>query len=489
MLKLDYARVVKVGFAFVIVMVFWEVYDFAVPLMLERTYGLSASWRGLIMGLDNILAVFLLPLFGALSDRSKGKYLGRRTPFILFGTILAGLLAITLTLIENHEFQKLCDDGVKNISVLVEKGYLDPKFLDPIYDGITNSSPLYEGYIQALNDARVSMALANTIKNPTSLILFIFVLLLLLISMSSFRSPAVALMPDVVTKNLRSQGNAVVNFMGGVGGFLSIGLYSFFAPEYGSYVNLFLLLVCVMFIFLLLFLWLVDENKLVSLRYNEEQKYGIIDEEEVENNQKLSKGKAISLILILASIFFWFMGYNAVRSHLSVYATSDLGMSSAGVGAINFANGLGGALALLPAAMLSTKIGRKYSSIVGYSLAVVAFLPCMFVTPKTSYILGISFVVAGLGLIIVNINTLPMVVELSKGSNVGKYTGYYYVATMAAQAITPFLVGLIMENIADNLMFIYASVCIFIALIIMIFVKHGNTKPTKSQAKQDMLDS
>ncbi len=182
------------------------------------------------------------------------------------------------------------------------------------------------------------------------------------------------------------------------------------------------------------------------------------------------------------------MGYNAVRSHLSVYVTDKLLMDSSGVGLINFANGLGGALALIPVGWMSGKIGRKKSTLIGFALASIAFFPCLFVTSKTNYIVGICFVLAGIGLIIVNVNTLPMVCEMSKGSNVGKYTGYYYVASMSAQAVAPFFAGLFMDKIGDNVMFAFASICIIIAFMIMLFVKHGDNKPTKEEIKSNLMD-
>lgn len=489
-MKLDKINVFKVGLAFVIVMLFWEVYDFAVPILLDRTYGLSATWRGVIMGLDNLLAVFLLPFFGGLSDKSKGKIFGRRTPFILIGTILSGILIIIIAIIENIEFNKLLESGVTQIDTLVQKGFLDAKYLQPIYQGITEENPLYEQFSIDFHAAQTKMALANTISHPTSLVCFIIVLLVLLVAMSSFRSPAVALMPDITPKPLRSSANAIVNFMGGVGGFFSIALYGFFAPEYGSFVLLFLLLVAFMYMFLAAYFLLVDENKLVKLRYEQEAKWNIVDEEELEQGTKgLSKEKRISFLLVLLSIFFWFMGYNAVRSHLSVYATGTLLMSSSGVGIINFANGLGGALALIPVGWLSTKIGRKKSALIGFAIAAIAFFPCLFVTAKISYIVGICFVIAGIGLIIVNVNTLPMICEMSKGSNVGKYTGYYYVAAMSAQAIAPFFAGMIMDAIKDSLMFVFGSISIVLAFISMLFVKHGDNKPTKAQVKENLFDN
>ncbi|MDE6565798.1 MAG: MFS transporter, partial [Clostridia bacterium] len=486
--KLDKARVFKVGIAFVIIMLFWEVYDFAVPILLDRTYGLSATWRGVIMGLDNILAIVLLPLFGSISDKSKGKVFGRRTPFIVIGTLLAGILVMLLIAIENAEFNKLVDMGVKNIDQLVSKGFLDSKYLDPIYQNINAESPLFEQFSIDFHAAQVKMAITNTIANPTSLVLFIIVLFVLLVTMSAFRAPVVALMPDVTIKPLRSGANAIMNFMGGIGGFISIGLYSLFAPDYGSFVLLFLLLVMFMYMLLAGYMLLVNEKKFVSLRYEEEKRWNVIDEEEVLGEEKLSKGKLISLLLILASIFFWFMGYNAVRSHLSVYVTDKLLMESSGVGLINFANGLGGALALIPVGFMSGKIGRKKSTLIGFALASIAFFPCLFVTSKTSYIVGICFVLAGIGLIIVNVNTLPMVCEMSKGSNVGKYTGYYYVASMSAQAVAPFFAGLFMDKLGDNVMFVFASISILIAFIVMLFVKHGDNKPTKEEIKSNIMD-
>ena len=487
-MKLDKARVFKVGIAFIIVMLFWEVYDFAVPILLDRTYGLSATWRGFIMGLDNILAIVFLPLFGSFSDKYKGKIFGRRTPFIVIGTLLAGILVMLLIAIENTEFNKLVDEGVKSIDTLVSKGYLDSKYLDPIYKTITEDNALFEQFSIDFHAAQVKMALANTVSNPTSIVLFIIVLFVLLVTMSSFRAPVVALMPDVTIKPLRSGANAIMNFMGGIGGFISIGLYSLFAPDYGSFVLLFLLLVTFMYMLLAGYMLLVNENKFVGLRYQEEKKWNVVDEEEVCGEEKLSKPKLISLLLILAAIFFWFMGYNAVRSHLSVYVTDKLLMAASGVGLINFANGLGGALALIPVGFMSGKIGRKKSTLIGFALASIAFFPCLFVTAKTSYVVGICFVLAGIGLIIVNVNTLPMVCEMSKGSNVGKYTGYYYVASMSAQAVAPFFAGLFMDKIGDNIMFAFASVSIIIAFIVMLFVKHGDNKPTKEEIKSNIMD-
>lgn len=488
-MKLDYKRTIKVGLAFLIIMIFWEVYDFAVPLMLDRTYGLSPAMRGLVMGMDNLLAIFLLPLFGMISDKSKGKRFGRRTPFIVIGTVLASALAVVLVLIENAELNKLLANGVTDINTLVGNGYLDPKFLEATYLEAAKNSELWLEFNSAMHNAQVNMAWAYTMKHPASLGMFIATLFFLLVAMASFRSPAVAMMPDVTVKPLRSTGNAVINFMGGIGAFASIGLYSFLTPEYGSYVLLFCLLALIMLIVLGVFLLTVRENKFVAMRMEEQEKWHIVDEEETISSLALNRSKKLSLILILSTVFFWFMGYNAVKSHLSVYATTVLAMETGEVGIINFANGFGGALALIPVAFLANKLGRKKSVLMGLFIAAIAFIPCFFILPATKIWIGVLFVISGFGLIIVNVNTLPMVVELSKGSNVGRYTGYYYVATMTAQAITPYLGGLIMEKISNNMLFIYAAICIAIAILILIFVKHGDNKPTKKEIKENIFDN
>lgn len=488
-MKLDYKRTIKVGLAFMIIMVFWEVYDFAVPLMLDRTYGLSSSIRGLIMGMDNLLAIFLLPLFGMLSDRSKGKRFGRRTPFIFLGTIIACIFVIVMVFMENFQLQTLVAQGIKDPNVLVNKGFLDAVYLAPEYINATTGSAAGLEYLDALHSAQSAMAAAYTKANPISLILFVCALFVLLVAMSTFRSPAVALMPDVTVKPLRTSANAIINFMGGVGAFLAIGIYTFLTPEYGSYVILFLILAAVMIVGLVLYLIFVKENKFVAMRYEEEKRWNIIDEEEQVGNERLSKGKLISLILILLAVFLWFMGYNAVKSHLSVYAVKVLNMKTSEVGIINFANGFGGAIALFPVALFANKLGRKKTVMIGLVIAAAALLPCAWLGYSTRWLFAVFFVLAGFGLIIINVNTLPMVVELSRGSNVGRYTGFYYVATMSAQAITPYIAGLFMDNIKENTVFIYATVCIMLSFIVILFVKHGDNKPSKDKLKEDMFSA
>lgn len=484
--KLDFKRTFKVGIAFLIIMSFWELYDYAVPLLLNRTFGLNASLRGIIMGLDNLLALFLLPLFGAISDKSKTKF-GRRTPFIFIGTLAAVVFMMIMIIIENAQLNLLLQEGVTDAQSLVSAGFLDPQFLGSQYQNLEKGTALYHEYSQAMGAAQQQMALSFTKNNPAYIASFISILLVVLIAMSVFRSPAVALMPDVTVKPLRSQANAVINFMGGAGGFVSIILYTIMAKQYGSYVGIFAALAVFMLVALAVFLAVVKEPKYITMRLEEEKRWSIVDEEELSVG-KLPKPKTLSLILILATVFFWFMGFNAVKSHLSVYATTYLGFTESQVGIINIVNGVGGAIGLIPVAFMAAKWGRKKTVMLGLIIAAVAFIPAFFVTYTAKWWLLALFVIAGFGLTIINVNTLPMVVELSKGSNVGKYTGYYYAFSMSAQAITPFFAGLFMDNISQRSVFIYGVIMILLGFVTMLFVKHGDNKPEKPKSKLEYFN-
>lgn len=497
-LRLDYKRTILVGFAFAGIMCVNEVYDYIMPLILQRMYGMVEWQYGIIMGLDNLLAIFLLPLFGSLSDKAVKAKSGRRTTFITWGTIAACISIVALCFVEFAQYKEVLAAGVTNGQTLVDLGFLDAKYLSDPYaalvETVKNGTKLsgtdlvtYNEYLTAYNLAQQSLAKMITKEHPMILMTFIAVLLCLLTSLATYRSPAIALMPDVTPKPLRSQANALITFMGGAGGLLAMGIYGILAKQrYQSHIALWLVLAGVLLILLLTFRLTVKENKLVSLRMQEEEKYGVIDEEEIEGNEKLSKPKMKSLILILTTIFLWFMGYNCVKSHLSVYATTYLLMKDSSVTFINMFNGVGGAIALLPVAIMASKFGRKKSVLIGLIIAAIAFVPCFFftsTTPQVSVLFAACFIISGFGMVCVNVNTLPMVTELSKGSNVGKYTGMYYVFSMSAQAITPFLAGLVMDGVGKKYLFIYGIIFILLGMVTMFFAKHGDSKAPKKNNK------
>jgi len=653
-LKLDYPQTFKVGFAFAIIMLFWTAYDFVVPLLLEHAYGLPSWARGLVMGLDNLLSLFMLPLFGKLSDNAHGKLVkkwGRRTPFIVIGTVCAVVLMVFVpvaTLKQQAKAEELttqieaqldsdtfmqplleewydnavagkegstnyCDLTYLNNNDVTRDDFVSLRYYGKMtskkavlnmlgsttyyYDGnvvedLSAASPVEGKTYQDLVDTNaaykkyVAAGMNNYISNEVhekctkaedgsgikSLVVYMVILLLVLIAMATFRSPAVALMPDVTPKPLRSQANAIINLCGGIGGAIAFLIYTvvLFGQRLENYVIIFGSVAAGMLLLLAGFLALVNERKMVAkcqeickeyeiddfaegenpeaekfaeelisegdAEYNIDSKpdgaaqeivNGATKEEVapetldfakqvVENTKKkhqspkewwgskndLEKGRLKSFALILASIFMWFMGYNAVSSNLSIYTTKALNLS-AGIASIISGVSMGiSAIAFIPVGYMAAKIGRRKSIMIGFALAVVSFvLICFAVTPNDvaaipAVLFALFYLIAGFGLIIANVNTFPMVTELSTAETVGQYTGYYYVATMSAQAITPAIGGAIMDAGGNKYLFLYSAACIVIAIVLMLFVKHGDSKQltkgrklTKEEKKRIRLDA
>ena len=666
-LKLNYPQTFKVGFAFAIIMLFWTAYDFVVPLLLEQAYGLPSWARGIIMGLDNLLSLFMLPLFGKLSDNAKGKLVkkwGRRTPFIVIGTVCAVVLMVFVPVVtlrqaekadklttsieaklDSNEFMEPLltewyDNAVAgkegsanycDLTYLNQKGnnvsreefislryyskmtskkavlnmignttyYYDAngdgKFTDdeivtdlsaqsPVegktYQNLLDSNASYKKYVAAGMNNYISNEIhekcTKTSEGVKSLVVYMVILLLVLIAMATFRSPAVALMPDVTPKPLRSQANAIINLCGGVGGAIAFLIYTvvLFGQRLENYVIIFGSVAGGMLLLLAGFLALVNERKMVAkcqeickeyeiddfaegenpnaerfaeelisegdAEYNLDSKPSgdaqqLLDtgakaenkeqiapetlefaQQVVENTKKkrqtpkewwsakseLERGRLKSFALILASIFMWFMGYNAVSSNLSIYTTKALNLS-AGIASIISGVSMGiSAIAFIPVGYMAAKIGRRKSIMIGFGMAVVSFvLIFAAVSPNDNaaipaVLFALFYLIAGFGLIIANVNTFPMVTELSTAETVGQYTGYYYMATMSAQAITPAIGGAIMDAGGNKYLFLYSALCVVIAIALMIFVKHGDSamtakgrKLTKEEKKQIRLDA
>lgn len=488
-MKLDYKKTFFVGTAFLLISLFWQAYDAIVPRILVSKFGMNQTLSGVIMALDNILAVFMLPLFGHLSDRTKTK-IGKRTPYIIIGTLLAAVFFVSSTFADNVQLSKL--QGVTENDFLASE-ILDEESLkiDGIQildymekEGITiddfvNMSPDDENYF-LVTAARNAYAWRKTLEDPVPIVMFIILLFLVLVSMSIFRSPAVALMPDVTIKPLRSKANAVINLMGAVGGMLAIGVGIILGTDktsYMSYTWYFTAVAVLMLVFLGIFLLKVKERKLLEEVELEKKKYGLTDEEEEKESgsgEKLSGAKLRSLILLLASVFLWFMAYNAVTSKFSVYADNVLNMGynlplliAQGVAIVTF----------IPIGIIASKAGRKKCILAGIIILTCAFTAAYFVTPKTTILMYFVFILAGLGWASINVNSYPMVVEMSKGSNIGRYTGFYYTASMAAQVVTPILSGFIMDLTSMRMLFPYAVLFSVLALLTMFFVMHGDNKP------------
>ena len=532
-MKLNYKRTIFVGFAFFLICAFWQAYDNTIPLILTNKFGLSQTASGGVMALDNVLALFLLPLFGAISDRCHSR-LGRRTPFILIGTLAAAVIFVGLSFADAAQLKNLSAVSQIDEPAAMQTLYaqeadavlktpdgtdyrLSDLFSEEEFCAIPSQLTVTDGEVRtpdgaayALSDrfteaeradiakhadgkaftnphytdyvvpARQAYAWNQTAEHPTALIVFIALLLMVLLSMAIFRSPAVALMPDVTPKPLRSKANAVINLMGSAGGILVLGLGMVFATgavknSMMSYTVYFSVIALVMLVALALFAWQVREPKLVKRMHEESRRYGIETEQEQETDGKFGKGEKRSLFFLLASIILWFMGYNAVTSKYSVYASSvlnkdyNLTLMLAQIAAI---------VSYLPIGMLSSKVGRKRTILAGIVMLTTSFtVACFLRESSPTLLMNCMFALAGIGWATINVNSFPMVVEMCQGGSVGKYTGIYYTASMAAHTVTPLLSGFLMDKLGLTALFPYAAVFAALAFVTMLFVMHGDNKP------------
>lgn len=500
-MKLNYKRTILVGFAFFLISAFWQAYEATIPVILTNKFGMSQTWSGLIMALDNILALFMLPLFGSLSDKCRSRY-GKRTPFIAIGTVVAALALLGLSFADNLQ--------LKNISLVSEID--DPAALEVIYDSQKDArlqtpdgdkfvlgekftreefaairstdekgtNPDYTNYVAP---ARQAYASQMTHNHPAPLILFIALLLVVLVAMSTYRSPAVALMPDVTVKPLRSKANAVINLMGTAGGILVLVLGMVFATsavgsQLMNYTAYYAVVAGIMIVALAIFLLTVRERAWAKEMQETAVQYGIEEKEPEQEGRKrkLSKSETRSLIFILASIALWYFGYNAVSSKYSVYAGNILNMDYNAT--LLLAQGAA-IISYIPAGIVASKIGRKKTILAGVVMLTGTFACASFLRSGSSVVvMNILFALAGIGWATINVNSFPMVVEMCSGSDVGKYTGYYYTASMAAQVATPMISGYLMDRMGMTVLFPYAAIFAGLAFVTMSCVRHGDSKVT-----------
>ena len=425
-MKLDTKRTVLVGFAFLSICAFWQMYDNLVPLILTNTFHLNETISGAIMAADNVMALFLLPLFGGLSDKCTSR-LGRRRPFILFGTLAAICLMLLL-----------------------------PLFAD--------------SYHAAPGGGKIG--------------LFICVLGLLLVAMGTYRSPAVALMPDITPKPLRSKANAIINLMGAVGGILYLLITTFLyhvkSETYVSFFPLFAIVAGIMAAALAVVMFFVNETELVKKQQEYERKHPEDDlTEHTAQGDTLPADVKKSLTFLLVSISLWFVGYNGVSTWFSVYAENIWGMSLGQANTcLTIATG-GAILSYIPIGTVASRIGRRKTIRFGTLLLSGSFLAAFLLTMALegfSPVLYVLFLLVGLAWASINVNSLPMVVEMCKGSEVGKFTGLYYTFSMSAQIITPIVAGWLLRNVSYRALFPYAAFFVFASFLTMGFVRHGDNK-------------
>ena len=424
-MKLNYKRTVLIGLAFFTISAFWQMYDNVIPLILKNTFGLGETVTGVIMAADNVLALFLLPIFGALSDKVKTP-IGRRMPFILGGTALAFVFIMLLPFADNTE----------------------------------------------------------------NLILFVAGLFVLLIAMGTYRSPAVALMPDLTPKALRSKANAIINLMGAVGGVFTLIMIKILVGkgDRPNYYPLFTAVGVLMVVGVIVLFFTIKENKLRK-EVGVESEASNEDEDAVSNEANVSgplpKDVKKSLVFILMSGAFWFIAYNAVPTAFSRYATHVWGLEGGGYADCLMIATVAAIISYIPIGAISSKIGRKKTIQIGIVLLGSCFLVAALY-PTYHVTMVIFFAIIGFAWAAIGVNSYPMVVEMSKAGDVGKYTGLYYTFSMAAQVITPILSGALLEHVSYRTLFPYSVTFCVLAFITMSQVKHGDSKPIP---KKDVLEN
>lgn len=419
-MKLNYKRTILIGLAFLSISAFWQMYDNIIPLILKNSFELGETITGVIMAADNVLALFLLPLFGLLSDRTDTK-IGKRMPFIIAGTVLSVVFLLIL----------------------------------PAADRSRN------------------------------LTLFIVVLFLTLLSMGLYRSPSVALMPDLTPKPLRSKGNAIINLMGAVGGVYSLimiqilvgkGITPDYFPLFFSVALL--MVICVAILFLT-----VKETKISQAVMPETEN----NASEPGKSSKLSPEVKRSLIFMLSSIALWYIAYNAVTTAFSRYATHIWGMENGGYASCLMVATVAAIVSYIPIGAISSRIGRKKTILVGVAMLAFCYLCAAFYN-NYHVTMNFFFGIIGFAWAAINVNSFPMVVEIASSGDVGKYTGYYYTFSMAAQVITPILSGYLLEHISYRTLFPYSVFFSVMAFFTMLMVRHGDSRPEKKDSMLENFD-
>lgn len=456
--KLNYKRTFLIGLAFLSICSFWQMYDNIIPLILQNTYHLGETMTGAVMALDNVLAIFLLPVFGALSDKVHTR-LGRRMPFIVAGTILAVIFMMLLPMIDNAE-----------------------------------------------------KARWSTGESFSNQVIFLAVLFFTLVSMGLYRSPAVALMPDVTPNHLRSRANAVINLMGAVGGVYALIMIKVLVGkgETPDYMPLFASIAAVMAIAVGILVITIRENKLRE----EVEKAEAANTEKVEERaiaegveaageieavadteQSGATGKVKgmpkevkrSMYFMLASIFLWFTAYNAVTTAFSRYTKVVWKMEGGSFANCLMVATVAAILSYIPIGSISAKIGRKKTIMGGVLLMAACYGGAIFAR-EYHPLVNVAFALIGVAWAAINVNSYPMIVAMSSGSDVGKFTGTYYTFSMAAQILTPVLSGFLLENVSYNTLFPYALFFSLMAFLTMTQVRHGDVKPQKKESILENFD-
>ncbi len=435
-------RTILIGFAFMSICAFWQFYDNEIPKILKYTFNLGETLTGVVMALDNVLALFMLPFFGSLSDKTDSRF-GKRMPYIVIGTCLSTIL----------------------LTILI------------IFARPSGSLPF-----------------------------FIVVLLLLLIAMGIYRSPAVSLMPDLTPALFRSSANAIINLMGTLGGIyilvmIKVLLKEADDPAKTNYIPLMLSLVLFMILSIVVVFCVINEKKIKEEIHQEGGLHSLGDtfdnDSEPDRSSQtesfdegtvtkvMPKEVKRSLIFLLVSVFLWFTAYNAVTTAFSRFVGVVWDLHDNAYATCLLVATIAATLSYVPIAFISNKIGRKRTILIGIALMGASYI-ITGLYPHFSTSINIFFALVGIGWAAINVNSYPMVVEMSKAGDIGKFTGTYYTFSMAAQVFTPIFSGFLLEHVSYKTLFPYAFIFSALAFVTMLMVKHGDVKPPK---KENILEN
>ena len=460
-LKLNYKRTMLIGFAFFGILLLWQVYDSWCPTLLtqlfKNSFGVTDEKQvqylvGVMMAIDNLAALILLPIFGRLSDKTRTP-IGKRMPYILAGTAVCAI-----------------------------------------------AFPFIPLFYHWNNVAGVIAMMA---------IVVIFAMM--------YRNPAVALMPDITPKPLRSKANGIINIMGYIGGAFAtvVGIFFVLSDYLGTALNKdgtpkahtwafnnvwaieapFLIASVLMVISAVVLFFTIRENELAA-KLKEEMEQGEEDAEVVDKvteDAPLSKANRTMLLLILGAEFFWFMADNGISTFMVNYTIYLLHGSTASAMVNTIVGGVGSVLGFAIGGIIASKIGRKWTLFSGLGLSFLAFVAWITLTftigakpGEFPFWLYIIWFIKGFGMSLVHVNSYPMVVELCPNSKIGRYTGYYYAASMAAQTITPIALGslLLIPSMSWQYLPVYGAICLLVSAVIFFFVK--NVKSVKTEFKKGL---
>ena len=413
--KFNYGKLFLIGFGFFGTSVLWSLYNVYVPLLLSQRFGLDSVAIGFFMSIDNIAALFIQPPVGAWSDRVRTK-LGRRLPFILVGAPIA---AIAFGLIP-----------------------------------IAASLPVF---------------VACTVTT--------------ILAMAFWRTPVVALMPDVTPSHLRSQANGIINFMGGVGMVLGTSIGGILVKQNQAFP-----------------FWfgsaLVILAAILVLIFVREPKVPVDEVKEEEPNmwkslKDLFTGKHGDALRIFLAILFWFIAYNAIEAFLSLYGVNVLGLELGDAGRLVTSVGATFLIFSIPAGFIGAKLGRRKTISIGLTIMILVLLAIFFIPQSTLlvqhgtlpllgnfYNLTILLLLAGIGWSFININSLPMVVDLTTSAKTGTFTGLYYLFSTLAAILGPNLNGWIIKLAGGNYgaIFVIGPVFMLAALAMIFGVRSGEAR-------------